>query len=116
MLSDRAKHVSVCICTYRRPHLLKRLLQTLEKQETDGLFTFSVVVADNDGGRSAESLVSDFAADTAIAITYCVQPQQNISLPRKTPIANATGDFIAYIDDDEFPAKRWMVTLFRRCG
>ena len=61
------KHISVCICTYRRPQLLKRLLQTLEEQETDGLFTFSIVVADNDGQRSAEPLVSDFAADAAIA-------------------------------------------------
>jgi succinoglycan biosynthesis protein ExoM len=116
MLSDRPKHVSVCICTYRRPQLLKRLLQTLEKQETDGLFTFSVVVADNDGQRSAEALVSDFAADAAIAVTYCVEPQQNISLARNKAIANATGDFIAFIDDDEFPTKRWLLTLFEACS
>src|SRR5260370_17929824 len=89
MLSDRAKHVSVCICTYRRPQLLKRLLQTLEKQETDGLFTFSIVVADNDGRRSAEALVADFAVDAAIAVTYCVEPQQNISLPRNPPSPNS---------------------------
>src|SRR3984893_17792103 len=111
MLSDRPKHVSVWICTYRRPQLLKRLLQTLEKQETHGLFTFSIVVADNDGRRSAEALVSDFAADAAIAVTYCVEPQQNISLARNKAIANAIGDFIAFIDDDESPAKRWPLTL-----
>lgn len=116
MLSDRLKHVSVCICTYRRPQLLKRLLQTLEKQETDGLFTFSIVVADNDGQRSSETLVSDFAADAAIAVTYCVEPQQNISLTRNRAIANATGDFIAFIDDDEFPAERWLLTLFEACA
>jgi len=116
MLSDRPKHVSVCICTYRRPQLLKRLLQTLEKQETDGLFTFSIVVADNDGQRSAEALVLGFAADAAIAVTYCVERQQNISLARNRAIANATGDFIAFIDDDEFPEKRWLLTLFEACS
>jgi succinoglycan biosynthesis protein ExoM len=116
MLSDRRKHVSVCICTFKRPQLLKRLLQTLEEQETDGLFTFSIVVADNDSQRSAEPLVSDFAADAAIAVTYCVEPQQNISLTRNKAIANATGDFIAFIDDDEFPAKRWLLTLFEACA
>jgi glycosyltransferase involved in cell wall biosynthesis len=42
-----------------------------------------------------------------------VQPQQNISLTRNKAIENATGDFIAFIDDDEFPIKRWLVTLFR---
>jgi succinoglycan biosynthesis protein ExoM len=115
MMSDRPKHVSVCICTYRRPQLLKRLLQTLEKQETDGLFTFSIVVADNDGQRSSESLVSEFAAQSAIPVTYCMEPQQNISLTRNRAIANASGDFIAFIDDDEFPAERWLLTLFEAC-
>jgi len=115
-LSDRLKHVSVCICTYRRPQFLKRLLQTLERQETDGLFTFSIVVADNDSQRSAEALVLDFTADAAIAVTYCVEPQQNISLARNKAMANATGDFIAFIDDDEFPAERWLLTLFEACG
>jgi hypothetical protein len=41
-------HVCVCICTFRRPLLLKRLLEALEKQQTENAFTFSVVVADND--------------------------------------------------------------------
>jgi glycosyltransferase involved in cell wall biosynthesis len=95
--------------------LLRRLLQALEKQETEGLFTFSIVVADNDGERSAEALVADFAADTAIAVTYCVEPRQNISLARNRAIANATGDFIAFIDDDEFPAQRWLLALFEAC-
>ncbi|HTS59742.1 MAG TPA: glycosyltransferase family 2 protein [Terriglobales bacterium] len=116
MLNNRSKHVSVCICTYRRPQMLKRLLQTLEKQETEGLFTFSIVVADNDGQRSAEALVSDFAASAAIPVTYCAEPQQNISLARNKAIANATGDFIAFIDDDEFPGDRWLLTLFQACG
>ncbi len=51
MLSDPSRHISVCICTFKRTPLLKRLLQALEEQETDGLFTFSIVVADNDQGK-----------------------------------------------------------------
>ena len=45
-----------------------------------------------------------------------MEPQQNISLTRNKAIANATGDFIAFIDDDEFPAKRWLLTLFEASG
>lgn len=112
MLSDPSSHISVCICTYKRLPLLKRLLEGLEEQETDGLFTFSIVVADNDGTRSAEALVTEFAKAANIAATYCVQPQQNISLTRNKAIENATGDYVAFIDDDEFPIKRWLVTLF----
>jgi succinoglycan biosynthesis protein ExoM len=36
-------------------------------------------------------------------------------LTRNRAIENASGDFIAFIDDDEFPAKRWLLTLFEAC-
>ena len=114
-MTNETNHISVCICTYKRPMFLKRLLGELADQETSGLFTYSLVVADNDRSRSAEGLVSDFATATTIPITYCVEPQQNISLTRNKAIENATGDFIAFIDDDEFPARNWLLTLFKAC-
>src|ERR1019366_879164 len=114
-MANQTKHISVCVCTYKRPKFLKRLLGELAYQETDGLFTYSIVVADNDCSRSAEALVSDFAAGSNISVRYCVEPQQNISLARNKAIKNATGDFIAFIDDDEFPTKRWLLTLFKAC-
>src|SRR6266436_240676 len=114
-MTNETNHISVCVLTYKRPDFLKRLLGDLAKQERGGRFTYSIVVADNDGQESAEALVSDFAAVAPIAVTYCVEPQQNISLARNRAIANATGDFIAFIDDDEFPAKRWLLTLFEAC-
>jgi len=114
-MTSETKHISVCVLTYKRPEFLKRLLGDLVHQETGGRFTYSVVVADNDGLRSAEALVSSFAASAPIPVTYCLEPQQNISLARNRAIENATGDFIAFIDDDEFPTKRWLLTLFEAC-
>jgi glycosyltransferase involved in cell wall biosynthesis len=38
-MTDRPKHISVCVCTFNRPALLKRLLDELPRQETKGLFT-----------------------------------------------------------------------------
>ena len=42
------KHISVCICTFRRPSLLRKLLDRLEHQNSNGQFSFSIVVTDND--------------------------------------------------------------------
>jgi succinoglycan biosynthesis protein ExoM len=114
-MTKEIPHISVCILTYKRPEFLKRLLGHLVDQETGRRFTYSVVVADNDGLRSAEALVSDFAAASPVPVAYCVEPQQNISLARNKAIENATGEFFAFIDDDEFPAKRWLLTLFEAC-
>src|SRR5438552_12134094 len=110
------KHINVCVCTYRRPPLLKRLLDELGQQETGGFFTYSIVTVDNDYQRSAEGIVLEFSVVSVIPIIYCVEPCQNIALARNKAIANANGDFVAFIDDDEFPTKRWLLTLFKACN
>jgi len=101
--------------TLKRPELLSRTLASLENQQTDGLFTYAVVVADNDCRQSAEEVVAAFSSATPMPVTYCVEPQQNIALARNKAIENATGDFIAFIDDDEFPASDWLLNLFKTC-
>jgi succinoglycan biosynthesis protein ExoM len=107
-------HISVCICTYRRPKLLQYLLEKLRSQEVNGQFGFSVVVTDNDRLKSAAGVVSEFRS-CGIEITYSVEPEQNIALARNRALANAKGDFIAFIDDDEFPANDWLLKLFQTC-
>jgi succinoglycan biosynthesis protein ExoM len=115
-MSGTKKHISVCICTYKRPEFLRRLLNDLTRQDTGGAFTYSIVVVDNDRLRSAQTVVSDFAADSTAPVIYCHEPRQNIALARNKAIENANGDFIAFIDDDEFPSKYWLATLFEVCN
>ena len=114
--NNETKHICVCICTYKRPLLLNRLLVELGGQDTSGLFTYSIVVADNDYLQSAKPIVDTFAATSSVLIKYCVESRQNIALARNKAIENTKGDFIAFIDDDEYPTKRWLVTLFEACN
>jgi succinoglycan biosynthesis protein ExoM len=114
-MTHDAGHINVCICTYKRPRLLERLLRELNEQETDGLFTYSIVVADNDPLQSAEPVICTFSASSPIPIKYCAQPEQNISLTRNKAIENGQGEYVAFIDDDEFPVKRWLVDLYTTC-
>lgn len=111
-MTNQANHICVCICTYKRPAWLKRLLEDVDHQETGDRFTHSVVVCDNDNLRSAEAVVSEFAVASKIPIQYCVEEHQNISLARNKTIENSSGSFIAFIDDDEFPDRCWLLNLF----
>ena len=108
-------HISVCVCTYQRPELLARLLCELNHQETGGAFTYSIVVADNDRFESAKAVVAEFTANSNLRVTYCTEPRQNIALARNKAVENATGDFLAFIDDDEFPARDWLLSLHTAC-
>ena len=111
-MRDRAHHICVCVCTYNRPPLLKRLLKELGRQKTEDRFTYSIVVCDNDRARSGEQAVSEFSSVSNLAVKYCVEPTQSISLARNQTIKQASGDLIAFIDDDEFPDEYWLMNLF----
>ena len=104
--------IDVCVATYKRPDLLRKLLESLVIQETDGRFDLRVVVADNDASRSAESVVRDVEAASSVPILYDVEPSQNISLARNKALSHATGDFVACIDDDEYAERGWLLHLY----
>lgn len=104
-------NISVCVCTYQRPALLERLLRELCRQETRGLFDYSIIIADNDYRESAKDLVLEFAARISLKLVYCVEPRKSISLARNKALMYARGDAIAFIDDDEFPPGNWLFLL-----
>lgn len=108
-------HITVCICTYKRPEFLKRLLNELKTQDTAELFTYSIMVVDNDCLESAKPEVMAFQTAPSVPIRYDVEPKQNIALARNRAVAGASGDYVVFIDDDEFPVRNWLLTLFRAC-
>lgn len=114
-MQSMTEHIAVCICTFKRPDLLRRLLDNLRGQETNEKFTYSIVVVDNDRLESARNVVEKFMATSPVSVTYCVEPRQNIALARNTAVKTAMGDFIAFIDDDEFPVRDWLSHLFEAC-
>jgi succinoglycan biosynthesis protein ExoM len=107
--------VTVCICTFKRPALLKRALEAVAAQRNSGRFVFSVVVADNDRRESAREVVARVRHASSMDLSYCVEPEQNIALARNKALANARGTFVAFIDDDEIPAPDWLETMLKVC-
>jgi glycosyltransferase involved in cell wall biosynthesis len=112
ILASNPDHISICICTFRRPEMLKKLLDNIRTQRTDGLFSFSVVVVDNDKDESGAEVAHNAQLGAPFSIEYLLEPEQSISLARNRAVKNAKGDFVAFIDDDEFPDDCWLLRLY----
>lgn len=101
--------LSLCIATYRRPERLAAVLLDLTQQTR---LPDEVVVVDNDVAESARAVVAArLEAGAPYAIRYAVQPQKNISLTRNKTVELATGDWLAFIDDDERAPLPWLAQL-----
>jgi len=106
-------HVSVCICTYHRNQMLEDLLRKIARQEPYGLFDYSIVVVDNDAEGSARETVTKLKEELGLDITYSIEREQTIPAARNHALRLAKGNYIAIIDDDEFPPPHWLITLYK---
>jgi GT2 family glycosyltransferase len=104
--------VIVAIPTFCRPASLKRLLDALANLQTQAFV--SVLVADNDGeGRAGYSLCKEIASQgyrwPLIAI---VAQERGIAQARNALVEHilkySTAEFVAMLDDDEWPEPDWL--------
>ncbi len=109
---SRGPLISVALCTYFRPQLLGECLESLVTQNTQ--YPFEIIVVDNDAGGSAYEAVKPFigrASEKGLVLRYVIEPRQNLALARNHGIAEAKGDWIAFIDDDETAEPNWLENL-----
>ncbi len=103
--------ISVCIATYRRNDRLSALLNDLARQRR---LPDQVVVVDNDASGGARSLIEQhLAAGAPFRIDYDVQPEPNIAMTRNRTVELATGQWLAFIDDDERAPEEWLLELLQ---
>ena len=107
--------IAVAIPTFRRPHGLERLLYALAKLDTSAAIT--VVVGDNDAERhEGFDLCCEMRArNYRWPIRSLIVEQRGIAQVRNALVENALADsrmqFIAMLDDDEWPEPQWLDAL-----
>lgn len=102
--------VTVCLCTYQRRSLTKALASLADQCLPDGV-TMNIVVADNDPAESGRERVESFIQRQQLAITYVLAKQPGVAAARNCSVANASGEWLAFMDDDEEAGSDWLKTL-----
>jgi len=101
---------SIVILSYRRPEgLRKAILSCLAQEGIDA--PFEIVVVDNDPERSAYSVATELAAGSPVPLRYIAEPRRGISHARNAGVANADGEYLAFLDDDEAADPHWLAAL-----
>lgn len=110
--NDAAVSVAVCVLTYRRPQGLARLLSALAQLDVRPEVAVTVVVVDNDAGGSGGPTVEASRQGLPFPVVYVVEASRSISIARNRAVREAgDADFVAFIDDDEWPEPDWLGQL-----
>lgn len=104
--------IGLCICTYRRPDGLARLLDEL--RQLQGEHDLSIFVADNDSEAREGVAVAERLQDYPYPVQTLVVTDPGIA-PNRNAAAKAALDagseLIAFLDDDEWPSPQWLQEL-----
>ncbi len=104
--------VLIGIATYKRPHMLRRLLRSLEKFETEA--EVEVLVADNDAtGRDGLGVVEELrTSGYRFRIAGAPVEKQGLSYVRNALVelgfSNPAVGFLAMMDDDQWAEPHWL--------
>ncbi|MDX6696244.1 MAG: hypothetical protein QOF02_3847 [Blastocatellia bacterium] len=99
---------SIVIPTYERPGQLASCLQALTLMDYP-LERFEVIVVDDGGAQSLESVIEPFRG--RLDIKLFAQKNTGPAGGRNFGAAQARGEFLAFIDDDCAPAAVWLRAL-----
>lgn len=96
--------VSIAIPNHRRPHLLKRVLHGLSQLDYPA---FEIVVVGDQPSIQDYGLPGDWAS----LIRYSQFVEPNICKSRNIAISLASGEVVAFCDDDGVPEPNWLRQL-----
>jgi succinoglycan biosynthesis protein ExoM len=102
--------VTVCICTFRRPSIL-RAVESVATQVFTEWISLRILVIDNDDSPSAQDAIASFDAKSLAKIHYRHAPGRNISIARNAALDAVTTRWLAFIDDDESASPMWLAKL-----
>jgi GT2 family glycosyltransferase len=102
-----APFVSVVICTRDRPDQLATCLRAVGQQEYP---RYEVLVVDN-AAASEEVRALTGAGLGRVPLRYVREPRPGLSWARNAGTAAASGEIIAFLDDDEEPDRHWLAGL-----
>lgn len=103
--------ISVVVCTYNREDLLADCLQSLACQ-TFNSAQYEVIVVDNNSSDNTAKVAADFVAGKA-NYRLISEPEQGLSHARNKGLAEAQGEYVAFIDDDARAPENWLETAAR---
>jgi glucosyl-dolichyl phosphate glucuronosyltransferase len=97
--------ISVAVCTWRRPLLLKRALDSICAQS---LKDFPILVIDNNSRDDTERVVKNYPYPH---VRYILETNQGVAFARNRALVECTTPYLAFLDDDEVADAGWLMAL-----
>ena len=94
-IDSKNPKISIIVPTFNRPILLARALKSLLEQT----YTNMEIIVVNDGGCDVSQMIASLQDSRIVLLVH--ETNKGLPAARNTALHHATGDYIAYLDDDD---------------
>lgn len=105
--------LSVVIPTLNRAEGLRRTLETIGQQQTDGRFTFEVIVVDNGSTDGTRQAVEAMQTSFPVPLRWVAEPRRGRPVALNTGFRHAAGEIFVITDDDLEVTPAWLQEFWR---
>ncbi|MGP1387197.1 MAG: hormogonium polysaccharide biosynthesis glycosyltransferase HpsE [Thainema sp.] len=101
---------TIAIPTYNGGDRIPALLEKLRSQTQVDQLAWEILIVDNNSSDNTCQIVEQYQADATfpVPIRYAFEPQQGAAYARLTAIGAANGEWIGFLDDDNWPEPNWL--------
>lgn len=107
-------HVTVAICTFNGANRIPHVLEQLKHQIGTEAIAWEILVIDNNSTDAMATVVQDYQQTQFPSgqLRYVFEPEQGLAIARQRAIAEAEGELIGFLDDDNVPAPAWVSSAY----
>lgn len=105
-------NVTINICTYHRPELLKKCVRSIGCLPIPENWQIQILIVDNACSQSCKELTEQLSLTSEIKIHYFAESRLGIPFARNRACVESlkvNADWIIFIDDDETASKNWLI-------
>ncbi len=106
--------ISLVIPTMLRPEGLHKAMHSAAAQIIKG-HDIEIIIADNSPDSSARAQVEAFKKTTDIPVKYISEPKAGVANVRNAALTLVSGQYIAFLDDDQEATSDWLAHMVSQC-
>jgi glucosyl-dolichyl phosphate glucuronosyltransferase len=103
--------ITIILCTFNRCQSLAKALDSVATSTLPQSEEWEVIVVDNNSGDQTREVVEDFSRRYPGRFRYLFERHQGLSHARNAGIRGASGDVLAFMDDDVTVDSAWLRNL-----
>lgn len=104
--------VTIVVCTHNGEKTINTCLESLNQLEYP-LGKLNIIIIDNASDDNTKKIIHNFINKAIIPTQYYYESRLGLSNARNRGILEATGEIIAYIDDDAVATRLWIKRLVK---